>query len=610
MVDRDALELSAFLEGKRAAVLKKWERALHGQGRALRGGEFERELAPLVDELAEALRTRGSDAPAVWGAIVGELGARRAEAGWSVRDASRVVAALGATVLDTLRRPLPLASSRLLARCFGEALARLASEHARASGADQVGLRDPSLRAAFDRLAEAVVLFDRDVQPVLSNEAVERIFGRPARELRDPLLGRAAREVLRTDKAVPPQDHLVRNARSDAEHTVRVEATPLPDAAGVVVLAHDVTELRRLQHELDRADHEVQSLHARLLRLGHERSLGDLAAGTALALNNELNSLALSLKLVRGDVGVESSQSARHLTAMDAAVGRAAQMVSRLQELASRRPPSTPRAIDLNLAVMEALDLVRPELTAAATDKSVRVDAHLASTRPVLAPGPELRELLCKMLLSARDEMPGGGVVSLRTVDDPIATELLVSHPCGPQNESQQLMLEAARDLARRWGGELTQELINAHRELRLRVPPAKEAQPAEGPRPVVPRAQPLRVLVVDDDAGNRETLSELLALSGHEVDDAATSEEALRAIERRTYSAALVDLAMPGMNGLELARRLRAKHPELRIAIVTGWEPPDTAGVGDSVDAIFRKPIDLGAIDAFLSAASAVRHD
>src|SRR4051812_9894880 len=87
MVDRDALELSTFLESKRAAVLTRWERVLRGQGRALRGGEFERELAPLVDELAESLRTRGDDAPAVWGAIVGELGARRAQAGWSVRDA-------------------------------------------------------------------------------------------------------------------------------------------------------------------------------------------------------------------------------------------------------------------------------------------------------------------------------------------------------------------------------------------------------------------------------------------------------------------------------------------------------------------------------------------
>src|SRR3954471_920562 len=167
MVSRDALELSAFLVGKRAAVLKKWERVLRGQGRALRGGEFGRELAPVLDELTEALRSRGYDAPAVFGAVVGELGARRAEAGWSVRDACRVIVALESSILDQLSRPLPLPAARLFAKCFGEALARLASEHARASGVEQARFGDPSLRAALDHSDDALVVFDRDAQPVL-----------------------------------------------------------------------------------------------------------------------------------------------------------------------------------------------------------------------------------------------------------------------------------------------------------------------------------------------------------------------------------------------------------------------------------------------------------
>jgi CheY-like chemotaxis protein len=63
----------------------------------------------------------------------------------------------------------------------------------------------------------------------------------------------------------------------------------------------------------------------------------------------------------------------------------------------------------------------------------------------------------------------------------------------------------------------------------------------------------------------------------------------------------ALVDLAMPDMNGWELARRLRACAPGLRIAIVTGWEPSEVAPADGSVDALFRKPIDLAAIQSFL---------
>ena len=75
----------------------------------------------------------------------------------------------------------------------------------------------------------------------------------------------------------------------------------------------------------------------------------------------------------------------------------------------------------------------------------------------------------------------------------------------------------------------------------------------------------------------------------------------------------ALVDLAMPDMDGVALARKLRAHDPVLRIALVTGWEP---GAVGERVEpglieAIFRKPIDLPAINRFLDGTqpSAVSH-
>ncbi len=114
-------------------------------------------------------------------------------------------------------------------------------------------------------------------------------------------------------------------------------------------------------------------------------------------------------------------------------------------------------------------------------------------------------------------------------------------------------------------------------------------------------------MLVVDDEAGNREALSELLELSGFAVDAAASSAEALAAAGQHAYDAALVDLAMPDMNGWELARRLRAlarQHegrPPLRIALVTGWDAAAAEQPPGLVDAVFGKPIDLPAIVAFL---------
>jgi CheY-like chemotaxis protein len=600
-MSRDARDLSAFLSSKRALVVRKWERVLKAWGQ-LRPGELERDLAPLIDELAEVLHARDVDAPQVFGAIAGPLGAKRFDAGLSLRDSCRTIALLEDAVLAALSRPPPIPVARLLSACVSEAVAQVAAEHARAGGLSQARVAESALRQAIDLLHEGVLVYDADGAVGVANRAVEVIFGKPGRALADPGVAHAAVDALRSGAEVGETEQRVRNQRSDEERDVRISAHPLTDAAGAVVIARDVTEERRLERELERLDRETTSLHARLLRVGHEKSMADLAAGTALALNNELNALALSVQLVRGEKGPDA---ARHLEAIEAAVRRSAHLVARLQELAAPPAPSAPRAIDLNEAILEALDLVRPELTAAATERSIRVDAHLTATRPVLAPGPELRELLCKLLLAARDELPAGGVLELRTRDQPGHAELTITHAANAQTAEDRLLLDAIGELARKWGATLQADERDQVRTLRVDLPVASaEAKPPPAPR----RAGPLRVLVVDDDAGNRETLSELLGLSGYEVDDAATADEALRAVERRPYAAALVDLAMPGMNGIELARRLRARHPEVRIALVTGWEPSRAAEASDVVDAVFRKPIDLAAIDAFLS-QSATAH-
>jgi CheY-like chemotaxis protein len=110
-------------------------------------------------------------------------------------------------------------------------------------------------------------------------------------------------------------------------------------------------------------------------------------------------------------------------------------------------------------------------------------------------------------------------------------------------------------------------------------------------------------VLVVDDDLDNARMMAEVLSEEGYDVQVAHNPEVALQLWDKRRFDAALLDAVMPEMSGWELARELRQRSPQVLLAIVTGM---DVRGQNRAslalVDAVFRKPIDVGALDEFLA--------
>jgi signal transduction histidine kinase len=130
-----------------------------------------------------------------------------------------------------------------------------------------------------------------------------------------------------------------------------------------------------------------------------------------------------------------------------------------------------------------------------------------------------------------------------------------------------------------------------------LLLPPAPP--PASGPSRGRP---PQRVLVVDDNLDAAEMLAHGLRHSGHEVREAHDGLSALVAAAQFKPEVVLLDLGLPGMDGFEVARRLRAdpQHAAVKIVALTGYGRDDdrrrTAEVG--IDRHLVKPVDLDAID------------
>ncbi len=80
------------------------------------------------------------------------------------------------------------------------------------------------------------------------------------------------------------------------------------------------------------------------------------------------------------------------------------------------------------------------------------------------------------------------------------------------------------------------------------------------------------RVLIVDDEENQRKTLSIGLKLEGFEVVSAANAEQALRLLATQVVDVAVVDLMIPGTNGLELTRQIKRIYPNLRVYLSSAY--------------------------------------
>jgi len=79
-------------------------------------------------------------------------------------------------------------------------------------------------------------------------------------------------------------------------------------------------------------------------------------------------------------------------------------------------------------------------------------------------------------------------------------------------------------------------------------------------------------ILIVDDEEGLREGLSKLLEGEGYAVIAAETGEEALQILQQSHIDLVLTDMRMPGMDGIELLKKIRERHGELGVIILTGY--------------------------------------
>jgi DNA-binding NtrC family response regulator len=106
--------------------------------------------------------------------------------------------------------------------------------------------------------------------------------------------------------------------------------------------------------------------------------------------------------------------------------------------------------------------------------------------------------------------------------------------------------------------------------------------------------AQSRKVLVVDDDAVVGHSINRVLTGQGYQVQEAVSGREALEALGRQHYDMVFTDIRMPGMDGLDMAARMKKSYPEMPVVVITGYgtEASEKQASDLGVAGFLRKPL------------------
>ncbi len=117
-------------------------------------------------------------------------------------------------------------------------------------------------------------------------------------------------------------------------------------------------------------------------------------------------------------------------------------------------------------------------------------------------------------------------------------------------------------------------------------------------------------VLLVDDEEQFLKVLSQRLEGRGIKVDTSTSGEDAIKRVEGKDFDAIILDLAMPGMSGLETLKRIRSENPEVQIIMLTGHSSVEKGVEAIKAGAVdfLEKPADMNKIMEKISEAKRKR--
>lgn len=465
-------------------------------------------------------------------------------------------------------------------------------------------------RRLFDGAADAALVHDYDGRIVDANQTACNGLGYD----RDRLLGMHMFDI----EVLPQPAELIsiwHQAYSGSAITVdglhrradgstfsvelRVGLFVADDRPWLLSLVRDVTERKLAEEE----QHRLRSL---LFQAQKMDAIGQLAGGVAHDFNNILSAMLLELNLF--EANPSPAELADVLKELQGDAKRAAELTSHLLAF-SRQQVLFPRPTELNALIGDFLKMLRRmigENIALVFQPSV-ADLHIEADAGMIG------QVVTNLVLNARDAMPSGGTIVIRTSEMDLDKTQAATNPearpgqfaridvidtgCGIDPKIAERLFEpffTTKEVGKGTGLGLAvvYGIVKQHKgwvevesiqgqsstfHVMLPIDTQPAVQKDEDHRGEIPMGRNERLLVVEDEAKVRLLTARALRELGYAVETAADANEAMRYWDSidKNVDLLLSDMVMPGgMSGLDLADRLRSEKPNLEVLLMSGYSP------------------------------------
>ncbi|MGA3171813.1 MAG: response regulator [Chthoniobacteraceae bacterium] len=465
-------------------------------------------------------------------------------------------------------------------------------------------------------------------------------------------------EVLQQLRAsIPPDDHLpvivVTADRNESSHRRALEAGAsdfLAKPFGATDLRLRIRNLletrflhlglreqnRRLDervtertHELEAALEELREVQRQAIREQRLHAFSQMAEGVVHDFNNVLMILMSLTDLIGREAPPNEPEFQGHVSAMQAVLQEAAQVIARLHYFCRpRHDDDLFMPTDLKKLVEEAIHLSKPKWLseAQAAGGEIRLSANLEAIDHFPCNASEMREALIHLILNAVDAMPKGGDLSLTLRGADAGVEIAVADSGAGMSEEIRaqcldpffstkgdggtgLGLSMVHGIVRRHAGSIdVASRPGKGSAFRIYLPRNNSKAEAAQSHNAHEMPRPLRILLAEDDDRLRQLISFQMESMGHTVEATRDGRQALERFHEAHFDLIFTDLSMPQLNGIALVEAARQLIAEIPVIMLTGFgamllpdgeRPP-------GVDILLAKPVTRETLAAAIAQVAA----